>query len=146
MFPFFLGREVTCDKTHVREGRFRPCDLQGNSTHGDHGCILVSGALLCQVGVATAGAGWGGAGQSPLSPQQLGQAVRRTQTQSAPQIETPVPGCPHTCGSPGAATHATFWGLKPVPLPPRSQLIVLMHPEAPALPPSHQQLIIYSQG
>lgn len=26
----FLGREVTCDKPHVREGRFSPCDPQSN--------------------------------------------------------------------------------------------------------------------
>lgn len=142
----YLGREVTCDKPHVREGRFRRCDLQSDSALGDSGCILARGAILCQVGVAVAGAGWGEAGQSPRSPQQLGQAARETRTRLAP-IETPVPSCPpQPAAPPGTAARATFQGLKPVPLPPRSRLIALMHPEVPALPPSHQRLIIYSQG
>ena len=141
----FLGREVTCDKPHIKEGRFRPCDLQSNSSHRDHGCILASGALPPEVGLAVAGTGQAGAGQSPCSLQQLGQAARETRMQSVP-IEVPVPGCPPARGSPNAAAHGTFGGLKPVPLPPRSRLIALMHPKVPALPPSHQRLIIYSQG
>lgn len=97
---------------------------------------MASEALLPEVGVAAAGAGQVGAGQSPRSLQQLGQATRGTRMQPV-SIETPVPGCPPARGYPRTATRATFWGLKPVPLPPRSQLIALMHPEAPALPPSY---------
>lgn len=107
----FLGREVTCDKPLVREGRFRPCHLQSNSTYGDCGCTLASEALLRQVGVAVAGVGQGGAGQSPRSPQQLGQAARETWTWLVP-IETPIPSCPPIRGSPCAVAHGTFQGAK----------------------------------
>lgn len=103
----FLRTEVTCDKPHTRQRRFRPCDPRSNS-------VQTQWLYFGKQGPPARGGG--GSGRQ-LKKDGCSQCLEKP---LAPAVPLPAAAC------------ATFWGLKPAWLPAGCWLIALMPVRAAA--------------